>query len=236
MSLTITVRKNTLTAAINPWCVRSTTSDVVDRDRLIDLMAEEGTTLTKTDILAAMNLHQEVLRKLLIDGKTIKTQMGSFYLCASGSMAAEDEAFLPDTAGGNHDIRIHFRPDSAFEEAVRAAVRIVRDEVVDKRSPSIHVVESTMTGKPGTTRPGDVLRLTGLRLKFDPANPMEGLFLIGEGGSILRCASYPLILPKTLLACIPADLAPGTFSLALRSLAGGKDLREAVWIGLTVEA
>ena len=70
MALNITVRKNYLPACASPFIVCSDCSEVIEYERLVDLMAKGRTTLTKTDILAAMQLYRE---ELVIKAFIIKT-------------------------------------------------------------------------------------------------------------------------------------------------------------------
>ncbi len=91
MALKIAVLKNFLPNCPSPFMVRSDSSDVVEFERFIEIMAAGRTTLSKTDIMAAMQLYKEELQKQLVEGKTIKTPTSSFYLSAAGSMNSLDE-------------------------------------------------------------------------------------------------------------------------------------------------
>jgi hypothetical protein len=54
MALKISVIKNPLPHCRKPFCVRSETTDIVEFDRFVDIMSKGRTTLSRTDILAAM--------------------------------------------------------------------------------------------------------------------------------------------------------------------------------------
>ena len=73
MALKIAVVKNHLPNKASPYFIRSGTSDVVEFDRFVEIMAEGRTTLSQTDIVAAMQLYKEELQKQLSEGKTVKT-------------------------------------------------------------------------------------------------------------------------------------------------------------------
>jgi hypothetical protein len=234
MPLKISIRKNYLPSNPSPYVVRSNSSDVVEFDRFVDLMAKGRTTLTKTDIVAAMQLYREELESLLADGMTVKTPTGSFYACASGCMDSMDESFLPGVQDRNHDLCIHHRPERGFEANVLSGLRIVREESSDPKAPSVQSLSSSLSDAPDSTKPGDALQLRGLRLKFDPADPEEGVFFVDSAGTPTRSAAFPLVTPRAVIALVPSGLAAGTYSVQLRSKACGKGLREGRREGLTV--
>ena len=235
MSLKVCLRKNNLPACIQPFVVRSTLGDSLDFDRFVDGMVGR-TTLTRTDIIAAMQLFSEELGRQLAEGKSVKTPVGSFYLCASGSMATPDEAFTPSDKSTNHELRIHFRPESGFEADVRDAVRVVRVDVPDQGAPRVRSAFSSDSSGPNVTRAGDIINVHGFSLKFDPANPQEGLFFIDSSGAETRSSLYGLVLPKSIVAGVPAGLVGGGYAIAVRSLSPGKLLREGRLEGITVAA
>src|SRR5208283_6057091 len=100
----------------SPFIVRSSSSDAIEFDRFVEIMASGRTTLSQTDILAAMQLYKEELQRQLIEGKTVKTPTGSFYMSARGSMSSLFEPFLPQDKTKNHAVRLHHRPERVFEE------------------------------------------------------------------------------------------------------------------------
>jgi hypothetical protein len=236
MALKIMVSRNHLPPCQSPFVVRSGSSDVVELDRLVELMAKGRTTLTKTDILAAMQLYREELQRQLAEGKTVKTPTGAFYLCAGGSMAAIDDPFLPEDKGNNHGVRLHHRPDHAFEEGVLADLVIVREERPDLSAPVLRTVQSAGEEYPGTLRPGGILLVKGLRLRFDPRSQEQGLFFADSSGSETRSPFYPQVLPGSVLASIPANLVAGTYSVILRAAVNGKDIRESRVEGIGISA
>ena len=118
MALKIAVLKTYLPNCPSPYIVRSSSSELVEFDRFVDFMAEGRTTLSRIDILAAMQLFKEELQKQLAEGKTVKTPIGNFYMSASGSMGSLDEPYLPKEQTNNHELRLHHRPGRAFERSI----------------------------------------------------------------------------------------------------------------------
>ena len=117
MALKIAVLKTFLPNCPSPYIVRSASSELVEFDRFVDFMAEGRTTLSRIDILAAMQLFKEELQKQLAEGKTVKTPIGSFYMSAAGSMGSLDEPYLPKEQ--------HEQPRAAPPPQARTGLRAV---------------------------------------------------------------------------------------------------------------
>ena len=227
MALKIAVVKNHLPACPSPFVVRSGNPDIVEYEKLIDNMAKGRTTLTKTDILAAMQLYREELQKQLSEGKTVKTPTGAFSLCAAGTMESLDESFLPRDLSKNHDVRLHHRPEKEFEESVLADLEIIREERPDFSAPSLRAILASGSETPGAICPGDIVSVKGLRLRFDPKDSKQGLFFADASEAETRSPFYPMIQPGTIMASVPAALAVGSYAVILRAAVNGKDIREA---------
>lgn len=234
MPLKITLRNNHLSACPKAFVIRSVLSATVDWEAFAEVMAKGRTALSKIEIIGAMQLFMEEISKLLADGKAVKTPVGLFYLCAGGSMDSPQEDFLPSDKSTNHDLRIHFRPEVGFEKQVAESAQLIRSDITDQAAPKVRSAFSSETSQLGITKAGDILNVYGYNLKFDRANEREGLFFVDGTGTETRATIYSQILPKTIAASVPAGLSPGSYSLAVRSLANGKTLREGRLEGLTV--
>jgi hypothetical protein len=69
---------------------------------------------------------------------------------------------------------------------------------------------------PNTLTPGGMGKLIGERLRYEPSDPAQGLFLIAADGSERRLPTDGVILPGSVVFMIPADLAPGAYRLEVR--------------------
>jgi len=226
MAFRVSVLPNHLPGRLNPFLVRATKGEFIEYNRLVDFMAQGRTTVTRIDILGVIELLAAELRRLLADGKSVKTPMGTFSLLASGSMNSVDDAFLPRDANSGHSVRIHFRPTQSFEQAVLGDLFILRDDQNEEARPSIREVAAGEEEGDGNIRSGRVVQVKGRKLAFDPKDPAQGLFFIDTEGRELRSPFYPLILPSSVLGSVPSELPAGSYALAIRSTLAWKDLRE----------
>jgi hypothetical protein len=224
MSLTVIPRKNHLKTIDDPFIVRSCCSGTVEVDELIDIMAKGRTTLSKPDIAGCLKLLEEELSRLLADGKYVKTPMGSFYLSAAGKLHSVDQSFAPKDETNGHTLSLHFRTNRNFEAAMIPSVKIVRSENFDKISPALTGAVSVKTSSSSGAGSGDFIRVSGKRLKFDPADGQSGVFFVN--GSEHRSALYADIEPSLVIAQVPQDLAPGPYILCVRTAPNGVDHKE----------
>lgn len=89
----ISAIQNYLPMVDRPYLVHTETREVLTFSELVDRMAAGRTTVTKTDIVATMQLFVEELTEDLAMGYSVKLTFGSFYLCASGTFKELDQAF-----------------------------------------------------------------------------------------------------------------------------------------------
>ncbi len=198
-------------------------------------MAAGRTALSQIEILGAMRLYKEELQKQLAEGRTVKTPTGSFYMSASGSMESIDESYLPNDQTNNHEVRLHHKPESDFENAIRASLAIVREEKPKLGVPNPLAVQAAGEDS-GLIRPSGMVLVKGMRLRFDPKDAAQGVFFADEAGVEVRSSFYPLILPGSVLASVPEALAAGTYAIAVRAAVNGKDVTVGRFEGVTISA
>ena len=230
MPINLLVLKNHFAACKDPYFVRSSSPmTTMELEDFITIMSRGHTTLTRTELSGAMALYKEELLGLLSQGMAVKTPTGTFYFGAAGSLDAIDTPFLPGSAETNHRIRLHHKSDRAFENAAKLELSIERDERPDFAIPVLNTVSLAGEGQAALPlRVSDTAEVKGLRLRFDLSDESQGLFFVDEAGVETRCSRYPLILPATLHAIVPASLAAGAYKVKFRAAVNGKDVTEGV--------
>jgi len=234
MPFNLRITPNHLPACDSPYIAQSGKSDVVSYERFIDIMSRGKTALSKGEIRNAMELFKVELQKQLEDGKTVKTLVGTYYLCASGRLNSLDEAFQPKDKATGHKIRLHHRPDKNFEQSILPNLKIVRDEEPDRGAPKVKSVQVAGEDQAAGIHPGSMVQVRGLRLRFDPKDPKQGVFFADASGAEQRSTFYPANQPGSILASVPAGLAAGTYTLIVRAAVNGKDVRSSSLEGLAI--
>ena len=228
MPINLMVLKNHFAACKDQYYVRSSSPmKTMELEDFITIMSRGHTTLTRTELSGAMALYKEELLGLLSQGMAVKTPTGTFSFGAAGSLEAVDTPFLPGSSANNHRIRLRHRSDRAFENAAKLELGVERDERPDFSIPVLNTVSLAGEAQAGLPlRVSDTAEIKGIRLRFDVADQSQGLFFIDQAGVETRASRYPLILPATVHAVVPAGLAAGIYKVKFRAAVNGIDVTE----------
>ena len=211
--LKYSLRENLLT--LEPDDCMAQVQDVrsYSQDEIIDLMMRRGTTLTRADVAAVLQVYTEVVGELTADGSAVNTPLFITSFSVSGVFASMSDSF--DKA--RHSVSVNVNAGTALREAVKSVktektAGAITDPYITEAADVVSgAVNSTLTA-------GGILRLTGSRLKFDAADAAQGVFLVPEnGGEAVRCGVVAENKPARVMVMIPADIASGTYYAEVRS-------------------
>lgn len=181
-------------------------------DEVIDLMTRRGTTLTRADVSAVLQVYAEVVSELVSDGCAVNTPLFNTSFSISGVFAGMSDTFDKS----RHNVSLNINAGTKLREAVKS----IKTEKVDGVSTNPLITEATdvVSGLVNVSlTPGGVLRLTGSRLKFFPSDETQGVFLVSESGSEVRCAVVAENKPARVMVMIPQDIASGTYYAEVRT-------------------
>lgn len=181
-------------------------------DEVIDLMTRRGTTLTRADVSAVLQVYAEVVSELVSDGCAVNTPLFNTSFSISGVFAGMSDTFDKS----RHNVSLNINAGTKLREAVKS----IKTEKVDGVSTNPLITEATdvVSGLVNVSlTPGGVLRLTGSRLKFFPADETQGVFLVSESGSEVQCAVVAENKPARVMVMIPQDIASGTYYAEVRT-------------------
>lgn len=102
----------------------------------------------------------------------------------------------------------------------RATLRITSQGLRGLTLPEMTHMLDTQTRLPGHYRPGGLIEYSGHRLKFDPSDPAQGIFLSMDGSTWTRCDNYGPITPQSGVTVIPPHLH-GPLTLRVTALING---------------
>lgn len=230
MSLKVLVRKNYLESCPSAYVFRSECSDLMEFERLLEHMSAKSG-LQRAELGGTLRLFSAELLEQLVDGKAVKTPLGTFYPSVSGSMDDPEEGFRQDAELGRV-LRLRFRPESTYERELAARARLVRGKASPPWAPLVSSLVEVKSGSAGVARPGALIRVSGDRLVFEEAKADEGVYLHGADGSVVKLGFFLERKAKSFVAELPADLAPGTYALVVRARGGRKDPAEGRFEGL----
>lgn len=216
------LRENLLTPAPDDYMAQAADVRSYTLDEIIDLMMEKGTTLTRADVAATLQVYGEVVSAIIKDGSAVNTPLMNTSMSISGVFDGANDSFDKK----RHTVNLNITAGTLLRDAV-TKVKCEKTEGVST-DPYITEVTDIVTGAVNTTlTKGGVVQLVGSRLKFDAKDEAQGIFFVPETGEAVRAAVIAENKPARLMAIIPADLAAGTYYIEVRTKIdmGGKKLK-----------
>ena len=216
------LRENLLTPAPDDYMAQAADVRSYTLDEIIDLMMEKGSTLTRADVAATLQVYGEVCSLLIKDGCALNTPLMNTALSISGVFNGANDSFDKK----RHTVNLNITAGTLLRDAAGK----VKCEKTEGASTDPYITEVTdiVTGTVNTTlTKGGVVQLVGSRLKFDAKDEAQGIFFVPETGEAVRAAVIAENKPARLMAIIPADLAAGTYYIEVRTKIdmGGKKLK-----------
>ena len=216
------LRENLLTPAADDYMAQAADVRSYTLDEIIDLMMEKGTTLTRADVAATLQVYGEVVSAIIKDGSAVNTPLMNTSMSISGVFDGANDSFDKK----RHTVNLNITAGTLLRDAV-TKVKCEKTEGVST-DPYITEVKDVVSGKTNDIlTKGGVVQLVGSRLKFDAKDAAQGIFFVPETGEAVRATVIAENKPARLMAIIPADLPAGTYCIEVRSKhsGGGKPLK-----------
>ena len=210
--LKYSLRENLLTPAPDDYMAQAADVRSYTLDEIIDLMMEKGTTLTRADVAATLQVYGEVVSAIIKDGSAVNTPLMNTSMSISGVFDGANDSFDKK----RHTVNLNITAGTLLRDAASK----VKCEKTEGASTDPYITEVTdiVTGTVNTTlTKGGVVQLVGARLKFDAKDAAQGIFFVPETGEAVRAAVIAENNPARLMAIIPADLAAGTYYIEVRT-------------------
>ena len=206
------LRENLLTPAPDDYMAQAADVRSYTLDEIIDLMMEKGTTLTRADVAATLQVYGEVVSAIIKDGSAVNTPLMNTSMSISGVFDGANDSFDKK----RHTVNLNITAGTLLRDAV-TKIKCEKTEGVST-DPYITEVTDIVSGKVNEVlTKGGVVQLVGSRLKFDAKDTAQGIFFVPETGNPVRAAVIAENKPARLMAIIPADLAAGTYYIEVRT-------------------
>ena len=206
------LRENLLTPAPDDYMAQAADVRSYTLDEIIDLMMEKGSTLTRADVAATLQVYGEVVSAIIKDGSAVNTPLMNTSMSISGVFDGANDSFDKK----RHTVNLNITAGTLLRDAVTK----VKCEKTEGASTDPYITEVTdiVTGTVNTSlTKGGVVQLVGSRLKFDVKDTAQGIFFVPETGAPVRAAVIAENKPARLMAIIPADLPAGTYYIEVRT-------------------
>lgn len=198
-------------------------ADTAQMEDVIDRMIQQGSTITRADIIGVLEDYCTAVEHLLLEGNRVVTPVANFSTSVRGRFSGPTDAF----DGSRHQVAGIVSPGSRLRAAIRNRARVAKQEATQPIPNPVVYVDANTGEQNGALTPGGMGRLVGHRLKIaDPADPAQGLFFVDGGGGETQVTVLGYNKPRELMFLVPPGLAAGDYQVVVRSAFGEDDVRE----------
>jgi hypothetical protein len=209
---------------------RVKTHGSVDLEAIIERIIERDTTVGRVDVVGVLEAYFDAIERFLQEGKNVITPLVILGTSIKGTFASPTDSFDSE----RHQLAPRATPAKRFHRILRdLAVVKLRSE--GPRPWPEEFIDAASGEKNGTVTADSPAVLTGALLRYDAADPAQGVFFRAGDDSVTRVELLAKNSPSELFFHTPA-LAPGDYRLEVRaSFNSNGDVRVGVLKGtLTV--
>lgn len=224
MGIKYVLRESKLLGAPNTWRAVVQRMATADLDKVIEHMVQRGSSVVKADIVSVLEEYYGTIESLVLEGWTVTTPLANFRAGIRGKFDSPTDKFDPT----RHRLVVGVTPGKQLRKALLTRVRPVKEDPEEAKPKLFQFTDRNSGALNGRVTPGGLARLAGSDLKFDPADPRQGVFFIGASGKEVRVEVVDRNTARVLVFLVPA-LSPGEYTLQVRAtLNGGEELRTGV--------
>ena len=200
------LRENLLTAEPDDYMAQVTDSQVYTLDEIVDRMTKRGTTVTRTDLVAIMQLYGEEC------AASLNTPVVNTSYSITGVFTGEDDNFDKS----RHTIKLNVTPGTLLKEAVKKAKTSKVES--SNTDPYITKVSDKVNASTSEIKAGSVMELLGSRLKFGKEDIEQGVFAVSSSdGKAYRCPVVIENKPARVIVLLDPSVPAGEFTVEIRT-------------------
>ncbi|MCL4302835.1 MAG: DUF4469 domain-containing protein [Anaerolineae bacterium] len=221
MSVNFSLCKSNFSAEANQYRAVVQPAGTVNLDGVIDRMLIQHSTITRADILAVLDNYYTAIEGLLLDGFNIVTPGANYRTSVKGSFNGQGDGFTP----GRNTVEATLSPGLQLRRAIEKRANVQKQEANERRPKLLDYLDLNSGELNSLVTPGGMGQVIGYRLKFDPADPEQGIFFIVADNKATRVSVVGKNTAAELMFLVPATLVPGDYSLELRTTMGNHVIR-----------
>jgi len=222
MTIAYVLFENNLTEAPNDYMAMVQPTGAADLDQIVERMIERGSTVTKADIFSVLEDYYSAIESMVLEGVNVNTPLANYGVSIKGIFNGADDSYDPS----RHQVAGTVNPGRRYRKTIRERAQTSKREA-RKPAPNLVVYVDINSGeRDSLLTPGGMGQIIGHRLKFDPADPVQGIFFMAQDGSETRVTTVGKNMPGELMFLIPSDLTAGDYTLQVRAtIYGSQDVR-----------
>ncbi|MCB0212744.1 MAG: DUF4469 domain-containing protein [Anaerolineae bacterium] len=192
-------------------------------DDVIDRMMQQGTTLTRQDIIAVLDLFFRTVMLLVLEGYSVLTPLVNLGVSIKGVFNSQDDTLDKK----RHEVKARVNANKVFKDIIKNQAQFQQQKPNRPMPQPIECIIPTSSDN-STLTPGGGMKLTGYNLQFDEADPAQGIFLVAEDQTRTRVQFMLQNTARELIFLIPNPLTPGPYTLEVKARFGNDNIRTGV--------
>lgn len=219
--------ENLLTANQDDYMAHTTNVRSYSSSELAELILKRGTTLSKADILAVLEVYHEVAIDTLADGCSINTPLFHASPSISGVFNGAGDSF----DSNRHSIHINMNAGTDLRDAIRK-IRVEKVQTAEAIPHLVEIKDTVSNTVNENLTSGGVIEITGSMLKVNTQNEKNGIFIINVDTEDTKKVSVIVEnKPSRLIAMLPV-LDHGGYTVEVRTtLSTGKKELKTLRVG-----
>ncbi|MBI1879393.1 MAG: DUF4469 domain-containing protein [Chloroflexi bacterium] len=213
MSISYSLHRNHLTNGANHYRAIVQSGGAITMEDIIKRMVARGSTTTEADAWAVMLDFFTIAEGLLLDGFRIKTPLFNCGVSIKGNFDGQTDSFN----SSRHWIEASVSPGPQLRRAIQTKAQPQKQLANEVRPRLLEYTDLNSGERDSRLTPGGMGQLAGDRLKFDPTDTSQGIFFVAAAGSATRVEVVGKNTGAESMFLIPASLAPGDYTLEVRS-------------------
>lgn len=206
--------------------IRPRAKSSVPYEAMVEMVARR-TDLTPQQVRAAMDgWQEECLEQIRLGNAPSWGRFGHLWVRIKQTLPTQDGGFDP-AHGSIGLVLMSTRGWGARLEAQLSFEKVQADPV----RPQIQNVFDVATQTNNQATRGSIVRITGARLNFDPADATQGAFFVDGAGAATRASIYERVGPRSVVLLVPNLATTGAFTLRISArYRSGPDLRSGEYL------
>ena len=213
MTIHYALFENSLTTDPDDYAAQVKTVGSVGLEEIADRIIDQGSTVTKPDILAVLEDSVKATGSLLLEG--FRVNMGGLFEMFArikGVFNGITDTFDPS----RHYVDVGANPGSRIRNTVRDDAVIEKVETILPAPAPLEYVDLESGETNSTVTPGNIGTVNGHRLKYDDTQADEGIWFVAEVGGETKVTAVQKNKPGELVFLVPT-LVNGYYTLEVRA-------------------
>jgi hypothetical protein len=208
MPIHYALHPNKLTGNPNDYMAIINFTGSIDEEALIEQMMRQGSTITRADTKAVLDNYHTAIIYFVLNGFKVTTKTANYGASIKGIFTGPQDTFSPD----RHRLEPQVSAGAELRRETSRNGRVAKLEGGINAPHLLAYLDVNSDSLDSLITPGGLGRLTGYRLKFDPADLEQGIFFT-NGSTSTRVEVVGKNKPGELMFLVPTGLEPGSYTL-----------------------